>query len=79
MRNRGWKRDSQGKITRPVTNKEAMRIAEVEDPGDCCGNCRYYDTSRGIRKPRCLKHPGLETVYISLCSDWEGKGEQDET
>ena len=79
MRYRRQKRDSQGRKIRWITNAEAMRIAELEDPGECCGNCLYYDVSRGIKKPRCLKHPGLRNVYIGLCGAWEGKGERDET
>ena len=73
------KRDSQGRKIRWITNSEAMQIVQIEDPSECCGNCRYYDISRGIRKPRCLKHPGLRIVYIGLCGALERKGEQDET
>ena len=73
------KRDSQGRKIRWVTNAEAMKIAEVEDPGECCGNCRHYDISRVLKRPRCLKRPGLRIVYIGLCGAWEGKGEQYET
>lgn len=73
------KRDSQGRRIRWLNNVESMQIAAAEDPGECCGNCRYYDISRGIRKPRCLKDPRARIVYIALCNAWEGKGEQDET
>ena len=72
------KRDSMGRRIRRVTNAESLRIAEIEDPGDCCGTCRFYDVSRGIRRPRCRKHPGIRIVYIGWCGQWEGKVDEDE-
>ncbi len=70
--------DSQGRKIKWMTNTECVRIFAGKDIGECCGNCRFYDDSRGIRKPVCLKNPGLRVVYAGLCGSWKGR-DRDET
>ena len=70
--------DSQGRKIKWMSNVECIRRFAGQDIGECCGNCKYYDDSRSIKKPVCLKNPGLKVVCVGLCGSWEGK-DSDET
>ena len=65
------------KIKGQISNKVAKMIAAVEDPGDCCGNCRYYRVNRWTGKGHCVIHD-LRTVVIAWCGQWERKDDGSE-
>ncbi len=60
------------KIKGQMSNRDAKRIASLEDTGDGCGNCRFYKENRIIGKGKCVKLK-IRSNVLSWCGQWEGK------
>lgn len=60
------------KIKGQMSNRDAKRIASLEDTGDGCGNCRFYKENRITGRGVCVKQR-IRTNVICWCAYWERK------
>ncbi len=66
------------KIKGQMSNRDAKKIAALEDQGECCGNCRFYKESRVTGRAVC-RELRIRTNCICLCGRWKAKELGNET